>query len=184
MNTKIIFIPIFALFLASCEKNDILKPDPGQLVLFQVEYVNHAWGYAHSGIVIDSAGKVGYFRLPGNWHSPDSLGYICESDMDDNYRQLNVVQRTVTKEGLLKYYGMLPDASQGKLSKPYNRMFDAGVTVYSGFLYLPSLKKYKQVLIKQWGDWQIDNYSQEAEEIFKWLKSVYTGTLESMHNKQ
>ncbi|HOW10436.1 MAG TPA: hypothetical protein PLX08_11615 [Bacteroidales bacterium] len=87
--------------------------------------------------------------------------------MNDNYRQLNDVPKTVTEDDLLKYFGMLPDASRGKLSKPYNRMFDAGVTVYSGFLYFSSIRKYKQVMIKHWGDWQIDNYSPEAEEVFK-----------------
>lgn len=184
MNSKVVAICFFAFILASCEKDDNLRPYPGQLVLFQVEYLNHAWGYAHSGIVIDSAGNVGYFRLPENWHTPDSLGYISESEMNDNYRQLNDVPVTVTEDALLKHYGMLPDASQGKLSEPYNRMYDAGVTVYSGFLYFPSIRKYKQVLISQWGDWQIDNYSPEAEEILKWLKIVYTGTLESMHNNQ
>ena len=184
MKSKVGYLFVFILFLSGCEKNDSSDFRLNQLVLFQVEYVNYAWGYSHSGIVIDSTGNVGYFRLPENWHSPDSLGYISESDMNDNFRQLSDVNVTVTKDALHKYYGMLPDASRGKLSEPYNRMFDAGVTVYSGFLYLPSLKKYKQVLINQWGDWQIDNFSPEAGEIFKWLKTVYTGTLETMHNNQ
>lgn len=182
MKNKVAFLFVFILFLSGCEKNDQSNYGLKQLVLFQVEYVNYAWGYSHSGIVIDSTGNVGYFRLPENWHSPDSLGYISESDMNDNFRQLNDVPVTVTKEALVKYYSMLPEASQGKLSKPVNRMADAGATVYSGFLYFPSIKKYKQVLIRQWGDWEIENYSPEAEEIFKWLKNVYTATLESMRN--
>jgi hypothetical protein len=182
MKREFAFMFIFILFLSGCEKDDALQSHPDQLVLFQVEYVNYAWGYSHSGIVIDSAGNVGYFRLPESWHTPDSLGYISESDMNDNFRPLKDVPVTVEKEALIKYYAMLPEASQGELSKTVNRMADDGATVYSGFLYLPSIKKYKQVLIRQWGDWEIENYSPDAEEIFKWLKVIYTATLESMRN--
>jgi hypothetical protein len=182
MRSKIIILAVAILMLTGCEKDDSLNPPLRQLVLFQIEYINYAWGYQHSGIMIDSAGNVGYFKFPENWNSPDTLGYITEAEMNDNFKQLKDINFSVSRDTLISYYKLVETASKGKLSDPYNRMFDAGTTVYSGYLYYPTIKKYKQVLIKQWGDWSIDNQSPEADEIFRWLKSVYDDAYESMRH--
>lgn len=180
MKCKVIFVFISILLLTGCEKEDSFNPRLRQQVLFQIEYVNYAWGYQHSGIIIDSTGNVGYFKFPENWNSPDKLGYITESEMNENLRQLRDINYSVRRDTLLNYFSMVETASKGELTDPYNRMFDAGTTVYSGYLYYPTIKKYKQVLIKQWGDWSIDNQSPEAGEIFRWLRYVYNDVYESM----
>jgi hypothetical protein len=64
-------------------------------------------------------------------------------------------------------------ASEGQLSKPVNRMFDAGELTYSGYLYDSNNKKYKHILIRKDGDWSIENNSPEAEEIYRWLMKIY-----------
>jgi len=180
MKIKVIFVFISILLLTGCEKEDPFNQQLSQQVLFQIEYVNYAWGYQHSGIIIDSTGNVGYFKFPENWNSPDKLGFITESEMNENLKQLRDINYSVRRDTLLNYFRMVETASKGELTDPYNRMFDAGTTVYSGYLYYPTIKKYKQVLIKQWGDWSIDNQSPEAGEIFRWLRYVYDDVYESM----
>lgn len=176
MKKIIIYFPLILLLTISCEETNYNSPGINQLVLFQVEYINYAWGYSHGGIIIDSAGNAKRFSYPESWNYPDTAGYISESDMNENVKQLGKVSLKVEKDSLLRYFNMLEAASEGKLSDPYNRMFDAGETTYTGYFYFPLERKYKQILIKQWGDWEIDNNSKEAEAVFEWLSSVYRAT--------
>jgi len=44
-------------------------------------------------------------------------------------------------------------------------MYDAGSATYSGFLYDSRKKRYKEILIRQTGDFYIENKSKEAGEI-------------------
>jgi hypothetical protein len=163
--------------LVSCEKKDNsineVFPNANQLVLFKVEYSNYAWGYSHSGILIDSSGNVGYFKYPKNWHSIDTSGYISVSEMNDNLSQIDTFYLTVDKNILLKNFNLVQYAAEGEISKPDNSGADMGETVYSAFLYDSVAGKYKHVLINQFGDWSRINKSPEASQILHWLSSTY-----------
>lgn len=104
--------------------------------------------------------------------------------MNENFQQLDTVFISLDKNTVLKYFSMLKNASEGQLSKPYNRMFDAGETTYSGYLYDSNTKIYKHVLIKQHGDWSIDNNSTEAEDIFNWLMQAYSDVMRKMYQSK
>ncbi len=172
MKSKIFYAVCIAL-LMGCEKKNDSFPNASQLVLFQAEYINYALGYDHNGILIDSSGNVSHFKFPKNWHYPDTANYLSESDMNENIGQLDKASFTIEKDILLKYFNKLNGASEGQLSKPVNRMFDAGELTYSGYLYDSNNKKYKHVLIRRDGDWSIENNSPEAEEIYRWLMKIY-----------
>ena len=58
MKNKIHYLVFFVLSIMGCEKLNDSYPNENQLVLFQVEYINYAWGYSHHGILIDSSGKM------------------------------------------------------------------------------------------------------------------------------
>jgi hypothetical protein len=177
-----IFYLLLILFFTSCEKENFVKfPNAGQRILFQVEYINHAWGFDHRGIVIDSSGNVGYFKFPESWHSPDTASWISGSEMNDNLTQLDTVCCTLDKNTVLKYFSMLENVSEGQLSKPYNTMFDAGETTYSGYLYDSNTNKYKHVLVKRVGDWSIDNYSPEAEDVYTWLLNTQIDVMKKLN---
>jgi len=175
---KIILIGIFLISgLVSCERKDNsineVFPNSNQLILFQVEYTNYAWGYSHSGIFIDSSGNVGYFSYPKNWHSIDTSGYISESEMNNNISQIDTIYLTVEKNILLRNFNLVQNAADGEISKPSSSGADMGETVYSSFLYDQVSKKYKHILINQFGDWSRINKSPEANQILQWLSSTY-----------
>jgi hypothetical protein len=175
--TNIIFIGTFMIsVLVSCQnKETLIKevfPNTNQLVLFKVEYTNYAWGYSHSGILIDSSGKVGYFKNPKNWHSIDTSGYISESEMNDNISQIDTFYLNVNKNILLKNFNLVLYAAEGEISKPISSGADMGETVYSAFLYDSVAREYKHVLINQSGDWSRNNKSPEASQILDWLSST------------
>jgi hypothetical protein len=51
-------------------------------------------------------------------------------------------------------------------------MADAGIQRYSAFLYNKDTKKYKRILLYQWGDELIENTSSEAKELQKWMAEI------------
>ncbi len=164
------------LLLLSCEEQEVnnINLNAQQLILFQVEYINYAWGYSHSGFLIDSSGVVIIFKYPKNWHYPDTTGYISVADMEDNILQLDTITFTVDKNELLKNYSLLENISKGTLIKPPYHSYDAGTTDFSGYLFDLDKNQYKHVLIKRIGDCPLENDSPEAEEVFQWLLRVCT----------
>jgi hypothetical protein len=185
--TNIFIWTILLSGLLSCEKKDnpIIEvfPDSNQLVLFQVEQTNHAWGYIHNGILIDSSGNVGYFNLPKNWHPIDTSGYLSESDMNDNLNMIDTFFITLDKNSLLKNFSLVQYAAEGEISKPSQTGADMGETVYSAFQYDQAGRKYKHVLINETGDWSRINKSPEANKIFSWLQSTYYTVQKKAHEQ-
>ncbi len=143
-----------------------------QAIYFQYEYINHAWGYQHNGWLIDSSGAVYCFNKPENWHHADSLGFISVAQMESNILSTDSVCNTVDKEVLVSKIGLIEAASKGRISEPVHEMYDAGGTVYSAFMYNSKEKVYKKILLKQLGDFRIDNSSPAAKNLYQWLESV------------
>ena len=157
---------ISALLLSGCEK----IYDYETTTVFMVEYSNYAWGIQHSGTMIDSTGKVLTFNLPTTWNRPDEMGFISLADMQENLTQMGEISCTVSRNDFAKYSSKLMQAKNGILSDPKNEMFDFGTVQYSGFLFDPDNSRYKKILIRQTGDWAIENSSREAKELYEWLK--------------
>jgi hypothetical protein len=163
---NILIVAISALFLSGCEKIH----DYGNNTIFMVEYSNWAWGFQHSGIMIDSTGNVMTFNLPDRWNIPDEMGFISLADMQENLAQMEEISCTVTRNDFAKYSSKLMKSVNATLSDPKNEMNDFGTVQYSGFLFDPDNNTYKRILIKQTGDWAIDNSSKEARALYEWLK--------------
>jgi hypothetical protein len=163
---RILTVAISALFLSGCEE----VHDYGNNTIFMVEYSNWAWGIQHSGIMIDSTGNVMTFNLPDRWNRPDEKGFISLADMQENLAQTDEISCTVTRNDYAKYSSKLMKITNATLSDPKNEMYDFGTVQYSGFLFDPDNITYKRILIKQIGDWAIDNRSREARALYEWLK--------------
>ena len=62
----ICFILLSTLFITGCKRN--VSINEKQAMLFQVDYVNYAWGYQHNGFIIDNQGNSKFmsnFGKPG-----------------------------------------------------------------------------------------------------------------------
>lgn len=167
MKSGLTVISLFIL-LMGCEK----IRDYDQRTIFQVEYINYAWGFQHSGIIIDSTGKVMTFNLPSNWHFPDNDGFISLAGMEENISQSEEGSCTADKHDFAENSIKLLDAGDGQLTEPKNEMNDFGVIVYSGFIFDADNLRYKRVIIRQFGDWSIENKSKDANEIYNWLTTI------------
>jgi hypothetical protein len=168
MKTKS-FRLLLLLFLVGCTKANEFSVNTGQEIYFQVESIDFAWVYYHSGIMIDLSGFVRGYNSPQNWNWPDSLGYIASNKMKENIEQLDTIFTKINRDTLGKYINKIYKASKGPLTKPVTQSYDAGITRFTAYLYDSDSKIYREVLIKQIGDQVIDNKSAEANQIYNWM---------------
>ncbi len=174
---KSLLIAVFLItgFLLCCDNidSDIELSPFNQKVLFQYEHINHAWGYQHTGLLIDSSGNVYYrYKLPENWINCDSLDIISASDMDKNILGIDSIWLKIDKKELYSKFKLVDKASGGQLSQPVHSAEDAGISVYSGFIFNPMTDSYKKIVLKQVGDFRISNNTIEAEELYRWLELI------------
>ena len=163
---------LFLWIMTCCKKDNNSNPLISQQILFQADYINYAWTYQHYGWLIDSSGNVRSYKLPKKWNFADSDGYISAVDMNDNFQQLDTIVYKINKDTLQKYFNKLISAASGELTKPESEMFDAGSTLFSGYIYDLKSGKYKEILIRQIGDVFIENKSIEANQIYNWMIGI------------
>jgi len=173
MKTSTLFFFVF-LIISACSKENNAIPELNQEVLFQFEFANYAWIPEHGGFLIDSSGNVRNFNMPENWHYADSNGWISENDMKENLLNSQSTSLTINKDTLIYYYTMIWKASKGEISKPRQVANDKGSTTISGFIYDNGTKKYKEIVIRQFGDIEVENNSQAASGIYNWLINLYS----------
>jgi hypothetical protein len=176
--TRLIAFFIFGfiiVILSSCEKDintNQGNPNITNHVLFQYEYINYAWGYQHSGWLIDSSGNVYCYNRPSLWNYCDSSGYISDTNMESNILHTDSICYKIEKKELAAKTMLIENASKGEVTKPIPVMADAGIAIFTGFTQNIQTKQYKRIVFKQIGDYYIKNKSVEALELYNWLDSL------------
>ena len=173
---KLTFILFAVLFFARCEKEETetSHTEKNQLIYFQCDYRNSAWGYTHYGWIVDSAGNVFSYYSPVDWVYFDSLGTISDSAMLANLSATDTLCYQVTAHELSENIDLINNAFLGTCSEPELEMYDAGTARYYAFKYDSITKIYNSVLVKQVGDFRVDNSSKAAIQIYEWLETVNT----------
>lgn len=175
MNSTVLPLMLLMLLaLSACEQE--LKDDyeiPGdQAVLFEYHYINHAWGYAENGWLIDSEGNMHSFEFPKDFRLPDSTGYISEEDLHHNLSQCTSIIGSVEQKDLEYYSGLISGAGEGEIGSPENIAADAGSAVLACYMYDRNKDIYQYVFLAASGDWQQANDASEAEILVEWLKDI------------
>lgn len=171
MKTKNILFTII-ICLTACNAE---IPDFKQKILFEKRYTNWAWSYQNRGFMIDSLGFVRGFDLSKKtveWNNPDSDGYITKAKMDKNLSYCDSIITQIDPDTLKHYVAKIWGASKGKITKPQMQMADFGEITYSAFIFDNKTNRYKEVMIKIYGDWMRDNNSTEAIDIFQWMNRI------------
>jgi hypothetical protein len=171
MKLKIFFFLFCVMAFLKCEKVDKIDFSH-QKILFQIEYINYAWGFAHQGLIIDSIGNVYSYNLPKKWVLPDSSGFINTDSLTSNLLNCSLLTYKIDPKEISAKLLLMESASKGKLAKPVTEMADAGINSYYEFSYNTESKSYKRILLKQVGDIRIDNESPQAIELWKWLAEI------------
>ncbi|PKO99440.1 MAG: hypothetical protein CVU13_05020 [Bacteroidetes bacterium HGW-Bacteroidetes-8] len=162
------------LLLHSCSKEINLEQlnQFNQKVLFQYEYINYAWGRQHNGWFADSTGVIYTYNLPTGWNFCNVNETLTEEQMESNISKCVNTGVYYSQNDLFSAYTLFKAAESGSVSDPVHEMCDAGARIYSCFIYNPTDKTYKKVLLKEIGDWKIENNSNAAKNIVKVMESI------------
>jgi hypothetical protein len=172
LTTYIIFT---ALIVTGRGCEEMLHADemlPDQEYFFLYEYINYAWGYQHSGWLMDSSGTVRYFEVPEKWMVPSTDAAIEITGIENYIARSDSVITRVDQGELYSKVQLIDAAAKGTLTEPENVMADAGTRSYYALRYDPDQSVYERILLKQAGDWEIDNISGAAGDLYDWLKSL------------
>jgi hypothetical protein len=146
-----------------------------QEYLFEVRYVNFAWGPVYRGIVIDRQGNVYAYdlgdRAPKFQEPAD--GIYSKQVLDDKFSAGRKYLQTIDPDALAKMYAKIEPASRGKLSAPVSKGADMGMESYVAFLYDSGTGSYQEVVLYESGDWTRKNSSREANTLKDWLMEIF-----------
>jgi hypothetical protein len=167
---RIIISAFFVLFITGCKKNFVISDK--QAVLFQLEYVNYAWGYQHNGYIIDSDGNVLTFNNPENWNFPGNDLTLSEIQIAENVGKCIQTGRKIPPEELHKYTNYINNIASSKVTALKNVAADAGSTEYICYQYSQSTGTYKGNLIKMEGDFTCENLNFYSKKVAAWMRDI------------
>lgn len=172
--TILILVP--TMLTVSCRSNHSTI-EASQKYLFEVSYINHAWGYVDQGMYVDRDGNVYSYDLSDRnprLQYPEG-GIYSQALLDDKYSDECVQIGTVDQETLATMAALIGPASQGQLTEPENTCYDAGDTDFNAFLFDTEAGVYRTVLLRQCGDWSRKNTAPEAATLFDSLRQTTRG---------
>jgi hypothetical protein len=161
---------VLSLSAASCTES-LALPDPGS-VLFEVEYVNFAWGRSWNGFVVDAEGRVSSYDLGDTNLWPPEGDVFTATELEAKYAHQRQLVTTVAASEAASRYARVADALAGSITPPKGACFDAGTVRYSALLFDASTGTYRRLLLHQRGDVGQTNTSPAARELYHWLEQV------------
>jgi hypothetical protein len=174
LQNQISMILFLALFISGCKKNSGINEK--QAILFQVDYVNYAWGYQHNGIIIDNEGNVLSYKNPQNWNFQDAELSITDSQVRDNMSSCVNSGKRVPIDELKKFSGYIRNIASSKVTAPKNVAADAGSLEFICYQYSEQSGIYKGTLIKKEGDFTCENLNFYSKKVSSWLKNIFDNT--------
>jgi hypothetical protein len=193
MKQEILKLAVFALLATGCGKGEDADGTPLQEIVFERSYVNHAWGYSHSSLLIDRSGRIHAYsyRAVPNWNGegwifPDANGYISENGMNGNLEKTRLSETRIDSVELHRYVSLIASVTDGDYSE-HAQGADMGASTNTCFLYDDKTRTYKSIDLGQRGDWVRINNSAAAKTIDAWLNTIQaeqipTGIIDSGEN--
>ncbi|HEX2969085.1 MAG TPA: hypothetical protein VHO46_08245 [Bacteroidales bacterium] len=143
-----------------------------QTILFQLDYVNFAWGYQHYGYMIDNKGRVLTYNNPEKWNFPNDNFILTETQMEENISMCRISEKQIPVGEIKKYAAFIESISASKVSALRNTGNDAGSLQYNCYKYNESNLIYKGFLIKTEGDFTAENLNFHTRKVVTWMKDI------------
>ena len=143
-----------------------------QAILFQVDYINYAWGYQHNGFIIDNEGKVLTYKNPQEWIFPDKDFKLSGNQVHANIEKCLFSGKIIPPDELIKYARYIKNISSSKVTATKNVAADAGSLEYICYQFHESSDTYKGSLIKMEGDFTCENLNFYSKKVAIWLKNI------------
>jgi hypothetical protein len=169
-SIKLIPVILLLLCFSGCEKAYIVSKS--QDILFEVEFINHAWVETHYGIIIDVSGNVLTYNLPGKWNFPKDDQTITKEEVLGNVSKCLRSDIKIASEELHKYVNYIDNISASKVTAPKSVAADAGTTTYYCYQYSEGSSTYKRIVIKETGDFERENLNYYSKKVVEWINGI------------
>ncbi|MGD8306088.1 MAG: hypothetical protein PVF17_05495 [Ignavibacteria bacterium] len=170
--TTIACLTFFAL--SNCSLIDNGDGSNAQTYYFEVEYVNHAWGYQHNGFYIDKTGDVfayNYNEQDDPWN-PETRDHFTVEELVDKYSHSNSLCDKIDFITLKEKQLYIPIALAGNISDTTSDGADMGTLSYICYRYNSNSNLYTPIILQVSGDIAFKNESEAAENLVLWLGTL------------
>jgi len=169
---KRILVPLFIILLvtAGCRKNYSLSEN--QIILFQFDYLNYAWGYQHHGFLIDSEGNILRYENPEGWNFPDSELNLTSAKAAENISKCFPAGKQIDKDELLKYASYINNIAQSRVTALKNAGADGGTSQYICYQFSENSGTYEGHVVKMEGDFTCENLNYYSKKVTLWMKKI------------
>lgn len=152
-------------------------PAMGQRFLFEMSYVNYAWGHQLSGVFINVHGEVyTYDNSAVDPSAPapfeDLVPGMTEAQVTGKFGS-GTYLTTIDPGTLSEKFGLVGAARQGALLRTSN-CADYGEARFVAYLYDPSTALYTPVPLGTDGDLSVRNTAEAANVLLEWILEVST----------
>ena len=141
--------------------------------VFEVSYVNFAWGHQHNGLFVDATCGIyryEYGRGDPVWLAGPDDTYSSE-ELDTKYSPGRTYVGRVDIEELLAVQALIGPASAGEFV-PGRPIPDLGTTSWGAYLFDADTATHRYVPLASEGGSPGANVSDEARQLTEWLKGV------------
>jgi len=166
----LILVALLVLCITGCKKNNTVNDK--QAILFQLSYVNYAWGYQHNGFIIDNEGNILTYSNPEDWNFPDNNFSLNEGQVIRNIGKCMHSGKKISKEELQKYTNYIKNIASSKVTALKNVSADAGTSEFICYQFSESTGTYKGYLIKKEGDFTCENLNFYSKKIVAWMRDI------------
>lgn len=167
---KYFLLVLFLLMTAGCKKVHIVSE--GQKIFFQYDYVNCAWGYQHTGFIINNEGRVLTYNKPEKWNFPGREGLLSQNEVEENLSSCTISEKEISMNELQKYVNYIDNIAASKVSAPRRRGADRGSAIFYCYQYSESNGEYKATVIKMEGDTESENLNFFSRKVVEWMRTI------------
>ena len=139
-----------------------------ETLLFQMEYINFAWGYQHSGWFINNEGEVRRYT-PQIWKIADKDGYFDLGSLRSNYNQATEIIGQVDMHELKTKALLIEGTLNGELGEMNCPGADQGSFTLYCYFWDEEKQKYKQQFLSVSGDCNQQNSTNAAKVLTDFL---------------
>jgi len=168
-------IPSIAILIQSCEKNPVdgETQEDGKL-LFEIELVNFAWGFAYQGEVIEEDGLVYSYNAAKDTNAVlyHADGFYSQQELAAKYRHARTYLKPIPPDRLLWSHMLAGSVRVGDFSDTTRVGADMGALTYSVYVFRPEISKYQKIELRVDGDYSYYNRSESAQLLVDWLKQL------------
>lgn len=174
--TSLVAPALLLAALGGCTLSSTDTDDPGidQTFVFEVEYVNFAWGLQWRGFYVDHEGDAWTYELSKPWPHADKPAFT-EAELLEKYTVGRVKAAHVDGDRLREMFARVAEAARGALTDPVTRCADAGAVTFAAWRQDAAASRYTKLLLRQEGDVARRNTSAAAQELYTWLRALVPG---------